>query len=93
MNNIIIIRDCLCNTGAYNIISNSRFANPVPLAKGSLKDYQATKEANECIQPDYWDFSIIRGSEDCLYLYVYTPYVILVYSCNSKLRNLLLYIV
>lgn len=58
-----------------NILSHVRFANPKPLSVGNLKDYYATREANECLQPDYWDFSVIKGSEDCLYLYVYTPIV------------------
>ncbi|XP_076754342.1 juvenile hormone esterase-like [Xylocopa sonorina] len=50
-------------------IKNLRFKSPVPKNKwhGTL---EAKKDGNECIQLQDGD---VRGSEDCLYLNVYTP--------------------
>lgn len=58
-------------------VGDLRWKPPVAIDNNSSRcdnsTYDATKFGNMCFQPDLLNFTIFRGSEDCLYLNVWTP--------------------
>ncbi|CAH1394617.1 unnamed protein product [Nezara viridula] len=53
-------------------VGNYRFKEPIP-AGPWLGVYNATTEPPACLQLDFFQTKSIIGSEDCLYINVYTP--------------------
>ncbi|CAH1394634.1 unnamed protein product [Nezara viridula] len=72
-------------------VGKHRFKEPIP-ASPWLGVYNATKEPPSCIQLDLFFTNSIQGTEDCLYINVYTPQIPDGKTTEPKLLDVLAFV-